>query len=352
MQHAVIQQWLRKKAAADAATGVLFSIGCLLLGGLVLVITFFFTYAVVWFGFNAGVSGFSELFFGRRLHLTHAGIVAVSLSFVALLFWANQRISREYLGTLPRRNYPGPGAGWIGLPGALISLLAYPGASTRMIADLLLTGPRLVAIAWSNTTKSTRLCRLDVAACSRVLAVLLRKAGRVSFAELTMTAELSNPFQVFRQLRSLDGVVFLKEEPAGLSLTSELRRELADVLGPSAQVEPLASGEPEPINLPTGTIYHLLGVPPAASPEEIEVAYRNWMTQSCARQTAKVDSAARQQQLDEQVEAVNRAYEAFLAAHESDQAKDDAANIQNLWEQFKGAERSSSPQSAKPHEQS
>ena len=41
---------------------------------------------------------------------------------------------------------------------------------------------------------------------------------------------------------SLDGVVFLKEERAGLSLTSELRRELADVLGPSAQVEPLAAG--------------------------------------------------------------------------------------------------------------
>ncbi len=337
MQHAAIQQWLKKKAAADAATGVLFSIGCLLLGGIVLVISFFFTYAVVWFGFNAGVSGFSELFFGRRLHLTHAGIVALSLSFVALLFWANQRISRESLGTLPRRNYPGPGPGWIGLPGALISLLAYPGASTRMITDLLLTGPRLVSTAWSNTTKSTRLFRLDVAACSRVLAVLLRKAGRVSFAELTMSAELPNPFRVFRQLRSLDGVVFLKEEPAGLSLTSELRRELADVLGPSAQVEPLASVEPEPINFPPGTIYHLLGVPPVASPEEIEVAYRNWMKQSCARQAAELENAARNQQLDEQVKAVNRAYEAFLAANKLDQIEEDTKQVENVWEQFKRA---------------
>src|SRR5437588_7564257 len=103
MQSPSIKHWLRKKTASVTASGTLFTVGCLLLGGVVLIITYFFTYAVVWFGFNIGVSGFSELFFNQRLHLSDAGIVAVSLTFVALLFWGNRRISREYLGAYPRR---------------------------------------------------------------------------------------------------------------------------------------------------------------------------------------------------------------------------------------------------------
>ena len=72
-----------------------------------------------------------------------------------------------------------------------------------------------------------------------------------------------------------------------------------------------------------------------ASPEEIEVAYRNWTTQSCVRQAAELENAARNQQLDEQVKAINAAYESFLRAHKSDQVEDDAAKVENVWEQFK-----------------
>ena len=335
MQQAAIQQWLRKKAASETATGALFTAGCLIFGGVVLAITFLFTCAVVWFGFNIGVSGFSELIFDRRLHLSHAGIVTVSLTFVGLLFWANQRMSREYPGAYPRRDHPQSLPGLIGLPGALISLLAYPGASTRTIADLLLTGPRLVTIAWSNAGKSSRLARLDVESCSRVLAVLMQRAGRVSFAELTASARLTNPEKIFRQLRDLDGVVFLREEPIGLSLTGELRRELASALGQSAALDSIPAPVERQANLPPGTICQLLGVPPNASLEEIEVAYRNWMTQSCACQAASLENAAREEQLDEQMQAVRSAYEAFLAKHKPDQVGDDSSGIESVWERFK-----------------
>jgi hypothetical protein len=135
-----------------------------------------------------------------------------------------------------------------------------------------------------------------------------------------------------------------------LTLTSELRQELAGVLDLSVPLAPPTRVEPKPVKLPAGTIFELLGVPPTASPEEIEVAYRNWMTQSCARQAAELEDAARKQQLAEQVAAVNKAYEAFLAAHESEPAKDDAARIQNVWEQFKRAEKRSSAPRLGMHE--
>jgi hypothetical protein len=83
----------------------------------------------------------------------------------------------------------------------------------------------------------------------------------------------------------------------------------------------------------------LLGVPLTASPEEIDVAYRNWMAQTCARQAAELESATRKQRIDEQLKAVNKAYEAFLAAHKPDQAEADAAEVQKVWEQFKRAGR-------------
>jgi hypothetical protein len=335
MQPAALQHWLRKKAVSETATGALFTAGCLVLGGIVLLITYFFTYAIVWFGFNFGVSGFSELIFNHRLHLPHAGIVAVSLAFLALLFWANQRISREYLDAYPRRDYAAPFAGLTGLTGSLISLLAYPGASTRMITDLLLTGPRLVMIAWSNAGKSSRLTRMNVEACSRVLAVLQQRAGRVSFAELTSSARLANPEAVFRQLRDLDGVVFLREEPIGLSLTSELREELAGLSGQIPQPLSARAVETRPVNLPPGTIHELLGVPSSASSEEIDVAYRNWMTQSCVRQAASAESAARKQQLEEHVKAVNAAYEAFLAKHKAGETETRNDKVEGVWEQFK-----------------
>ena len=59
------------------------------------------------------------------------------------------------------------------------------------------------------------------------------------------------------------------------------------------------------------------------------------MTQSCVGQAAELENAARKQQLDEQVRAINAAYEAFLAAHKSDQVEDDAAKVEKVWEQFK-----------------
>jgi hypothetical protein len=333
MEHAAIHQWLRRQAAAEAAGSFLFASFCFAGGAVVLVITFFFTYAIVWFGFNSGVSGFSELFFGQRLRLPHEGILAVSALFVGLLFWGNARISREYLGTLPRRNYPGPGLGRIGLPGALVSLLAYPGASAKMTTDLLFTGPRLVMVALSNAKKARRLMRLDKAECSRVLAALLSQCSRVSFAELSLQAGVNDPLKVFPQLRDIDGVVFLVSEPPGLSLTSELRAELCRAVGrvPDGALEESDA----PAAIPPARLidlHALLGTDQSATLEEIEAAYRKRLREVRAQRISGVDEELRKL-VAEQLRAINAAYEAFLEKQKANDTSE--KGVENVWERYR-----------------
>lgn len=123
-------------------------------GLVVLFVTFWFTYAIIWFGM-LGISAASELLFNKRLALSHIWRLVLSSIFIVLLFIGNARTSREYLADYPRRNYRGIGIGTqAGVAGALVSLLAYPGASTRMISDLLFTGPRLVAYACRKAVRS------------------------------------------------------------------------------------------------------------------------------------------------------------------------------------------------------
>jgi len=336
MEHrtlSILQQWLRKKAAADALHHFLFALFLLSIGTILLAVIFFFVCAVLWVALNGAGSALSEILWNRPLHLSLASIVAIAALFVVFLFIENARVNRKYLTGFSRRDrWPARSVDWTG---GFVNLLVYSDISSRLIADALLTGPRLLTGAWSCLRKARRLSRLDAEAGSRVLAVLFSRAFRCSLGDLVQLSGVPDPGKAASQLRDIDGVVLIHLDPPGLTLTSELRQELAGVLDLSVPLAPPTRVAPKLVNFPSRTIFELLGVPPTASPEEIEIAYRNWMTQSCARQAAELENAARKQQLDERVKAINRAYEAFLAAHESDQAEDDTAKIENVWEQFK-----------------
>jgi hypothetical protein len=336
MEHgtlSIIQQWLRKKAAADAAHHFLFALFLLSVGAVLLAVAFFFACVVLWVALNGAGSALSEILWNRPLHLSLAAIVTVAAMFVVFLFIESARVSRKYLTGFSRRErWPSRS---VDRSGGFVNLLVYSDISSRLIADALLTGPRLVTGAWSCFRKAGRLALLDAEAGSHVLAVLFTRASRCSLGDLVQLAGVPDPGKAAGQLRDIDGIVLINRDPPGLTLTSELRQELAGVLDLSAPLAPPTRVEPKPVNLPSGTIFELLGVPPTASPEEIEVAYRNWMSQSCFRQAAELENATRKQQLDEQVKAVNRAYETFLAAHKSDQVEEDTKQVENVWEQFK-----------------
>jgi hypothetical protein len=336
MEHgtlSIIQQWLRKKAAADAAHHFLFALFLLSVGAVLLAVTFFFACAVLWVVLNGAGSALSEILWNRPLHLSLAAIVTVAALFVVFLFIESARVNRKHLTRFSRRDrWPSRSGDWTG---GFVNLLVYSDISSRLIADALLTGPRLVTGAWSCLRKAGRLSRLDAEAGSRVLALLFSRASRCSLGDLVQLSGVPDPGKAASQLRDIGGVVLIHLDPPGMTLTSELRQELTGVLHLSVPLSPPARVDTKPVNLPSRTIFELLGRPATASPEEIEVSYRNWTTQSCARQAAELENAARKQQLDEQVKAINAAYEAFLARQQSDQLEDDTKQVENVWEQFK-----------------
>lgn len=134
----------KHERAKQAIGSALLALLAFATGLVVLFITFWFTYAIIWFGM-LGISAASELVFNKRLALTHPWRLALSSIFIVLLFIGNARTSRQYLSDYSERNYPGPAIGATGLVGSLLCLLAFPETSTKMISDLLFTGPRLVA---------------------------------------------------------------------------------------------------------------------------------------------------------------------------------------------------------------
>ncbi len=219
MEEFSIQNYLAKWKARSSVSHALLALGAFLAGAVVLFLTFWFTYAILWFAWH-GVSAASDLAFGKRLPLSHAGRLIGSGIFLALLFVQYFRTSPWHWGDYPRRDYPAhpalqPQSG----AGSMVWLLAHPGASANMIADILLCGPRLVVGAGRLAVKSFRIARLDPEACARLLAFLLTSNGAVAYAELRAAGW--EPW--FAQLRCLDGVHFFEK---GLSLSDELKQEL------------------------------------------------------------------------------------------------------------------------------
>lgn len=223
MNSDAIRTWLKRKQASSAMSRGLLALLALLAGVVVLFLTFWFTYAIVWTGFQ-GVAAFASLVFSKKLHLAHGGRLAVSAVFLVLLFVQHFRTNPWYWGDYPKADYvAAPGLQThAGVMGALGFMLAYPGASANMIADILLSGPRLVSGAWTLGRESRKLTKLDVEGCSQLLTFLASRPLAVPYAELREAGwEDWLP-----QLRSIDGVVFLEK---GLNLTADLRTELANL---------------------------------------------------------------------------------------------------------------------------
>ena len=220
MNSETIKCWLKQKKSSRATSRILLAFVALLAGIVVLFLTFWFTYAIVWVGMQ-GVSACTELAFSKRLYLAHDWRLIASGVFIGLLFLQHFRTNPAHWGSYPQRDYvAAPALQYhAGVLGSLGFMLAYPGTSANMITDILLSGPRLVTGAGTLVGEAKRMKQLDVEGCSQLLAFLASRPMAVPYEELREAGWED----WLAQLRNIEGVVFLEK---GLSLTAELRKEL------------------------------------------------------------------------------------------------------------------------------
>jgi hypothetical protein len=219
-----VQSWLEKKLAREARENLILAFVILIGAAAVLAVTFALFYT------------FSFFVFWRVFRFHLALLWWVTFGGVVLLFIANRFSDREELTTLEVESMDGGPVQTFYLPqvGMVSNLNPFSPTNARtgvkIIADLLLTGPRLVAAAWETFKRSGRLRTMDVPVLAEVFAKLISAGKRVSLAEILLQLGHCDPSLVFRQLREIEGVVFLNTPPAGISLTAELREEIFEEL--------------------------------------------------------------------------------------------------------------------------
>lgn len=222
MGRSAVRDWLAHKVRRDARLSLGAAALLVPLGLLVVFVTFWAIYGVIWFGFR------------WLLPLSHTGVILASGAIVALLFVGNARTSREYLEDLQFDLDEGRHIRILMRPVIGLSLLpAFAGRETvrsevKMVTTLLFSGPRLLALAWGLSRKGRRLQALNVDACSRVLSLLLKSGSRVPVQSLFETRPPLDPHEILPQLRDIDGVVFLNSAPPGLTLAPLLADEITE----------------------------------------------------------------------------------------------------------------------------
>jgi hypothetical protein len=192
-----------------------------LLGAFVVFLTFWAIYGIIGFGFH------------WLLPISHRGLMTAAGVIVILLFVGNATTAREYLDRieldLGPRHRPlvmalaiGSGHGWA---------LAFAGpktarSSVKMFTTLLYTGPRMLTAAVMEARRALRLREVDEPGCAKVLGTLLSAQRRVSFEELVEKHPSLPLEQIIPQLSDFEGVVFLRSEPAGMTLAPLLVEEI------------------------------------------------------------------------------------------------------------------------------
>jgi hypothetical protein len=234
----------------------------------------------------------------------------LALAAVALLSRRNIRLTREHLmrhqprseRTLgvaaSRRRWPAFG-----------TMHAYPGAERLGPDDFLLAGPRYLTMAWGHIRRAGFLMRMDQRAAGRVLACLLARPVRVPFSVLAERAALQHPVRTLLDLRELPGVIFLSEEPSGMTLSDATRTDLADAAGPK-WVLPAELGEEERNLAALQTLHEILGLRFSARTARVSSAVDRRVRECGSAETGSY-GAAFQRMAADHVDKVQRAYEDY-----------------------------------------
>jgi hypothetical protein len=325
-----LQKWLGRRRAAAVALNGFSSFALLVAAVTVLAGTFFFTYAVVWVGYNLGLSALSELIFNRHLHIAHRGILVICWCFLLLLFLENARRSRDPWTsyTVSRSQWSNL---WAGLVGSLVALLVNAKGSTAMITDLLLSGPRLIGAFAGSVRKAPLLISADLQTCADALTILAGATSSLTAETLRARMGDRDSSRLLDQLAALGAVLFLRREPPSIVLDPDFRDQIRDFVEDRSAEESHEDAQPEPATTAsTDSLYELLGVPASASLEEVRAAYRRkmkmWHPDVFAGRTEESRREA-----EEKTKAIIAAYEGLLNRHRGKKREKTARYEETEW---------------------
>src|ERR1700722_5778514 len=168
--------WLKAWRRKECLTAVFISLLALVAGLLVLLMTFWVTYAIILFGM-LGISALSELFSGPKLYLNHGWRLALSSGFIGILLVSNARrnieppeegIDRQYTPLSP-----------MGLLQSELLLLQHPLTSARWISYLLSFGPQLVFGSVRLFRRGLQFLRFEVEVLGPLLEFMLFKPSSI-----------------------------------------------------------------------------------------------------------------------------------------------------------------------------
>lgn len=219
-----VEAWLASKMRGRKIGNAVIGLLLLALGALLVFISFWVTYGVLWF--------ISHSFY----RVSHATLLAISAGFMALVIAAGARQNWQDLDPLQKQTrlaadmdiklVPYNRYGMSYSTNAM-KAGAFEITSLAAVCNYILCGSvKLLLNGIGKLRQIPGLGRVDVQGCSEVIAWLWAAGKRQSFEEIVAAIPGLNPVRVFEDLAQVEGVLFLTTEPAGLTLHPELRDEL------------------------------------------------------------------------------------------------------------------------------
>jgi hypothetical protein len=216
-----ITRWFAATLATERRNAIGVAVAGVAGGLFAYLLTFAFTYGAIFF-ISLTV-----------LHWSLGVCLGITLALMVALFFGNLTTAREYLesysfttGTASDKvvTFYVPQVGLASTVNPLAPDSAH--SYLKMFVSVLYTGPRLLMGAVHNLRRAKRLATIDVDGCAGILSFLLEREKRASLVEIAAAFPGRSLEALFPQLAELQGVLFLKSEPPGLSLSTDLRREI------------------------------------------------------------------------------------------------------------------------------
>ncbi len=219
-----IQSWLQKTLKTAGAWNLVSMAAGLLGGLLVLFVSFWVAYGVIWF-----ISHSLYVLSDRAILLVAGGFMTLVVIVGARQNWESLdpleqqvRLADQMDITLSPWNRYG-----VAYDTDALKAGAFEVRSVASTINCILCGGVLLCLgSLGKLRRFRRMRRINVAECARVIALLRAAARRQSYAEIVEKLPGLNPVNVFDDLRYIDGVLFLAREPSGLTLIPELKSEL------------------------------------------------------------------------------------------------------------------------------